>query len=200
MRLILRKAGQQGISIIEVMVAVTILAILAMVGLPSFSIWMHNTKIRTGAESMLAGLQLARSEAVRRNATVRFQFVTNFTNTCSLSNNVGNWIVGLDDPTNNCHVAASETVLPRTIQSKSALEGSPEITVSALDSAGNAATLVAFNGMGRMTQTTMIQRIDLDSSVLASGDSRDLRILITPGGQIRMCDPNVSSTSDPRFC
>jgi type IV fimbrial biogenesis protein FimT len=171
-----------------------------MVGLPSFSIWMQNTKIRTGAESVLAGLQLARNEAVRRNTVVRFQFVNNFTNSCALSNNSGNWIVSQDDPAGNCNVAPSDTVAPRTIQFKSAIEGSTDVTISATNSTGAASTFVAFNGLGRVTATTQIARIDVDSSVLAAADSRDLRILITPGGQVRMCDPNVSSASDPRYC
>ena len=200
MRLILGKAGQRGVSIIEVMIAVTILVILLMVGLPSFSIWMQNTKIRTVAESILAGLQLARNEAVRRNAVVRFQFVNNFTNACALSNNSGNWIVSQDDPANNCNAAPSETVAPRIIQFKAAIEGSPDVTISATNSTGAASTFVAFNGLGRVTATTKIARIDVDSSVLAATDSRDLRILVTPGGQVRLCDPNVASSSDPRYC
>lgn len=200
MRLILGNRRQQGVSIIEVMVAVTVLIVLLMTGLPSFSVWLQNTKVRTGAESILAGLQLARMEAVRRNAVVRFQFVDNFTNSCALASNTGNWIVSQDDPTNNCHIAPSDTAAPRTIQSKPAIEGSPDVTIAAVDSVGNAATFVAFNGMGRVTATTLIQRIDIDSSMLAASDSRDLSILIAPGGQIRMCDPNVTATTDPRYC
>lgn len=200
MRLITRIARQRGVSIIEVMIAVTILIILLMVGLPSYSVWLQNTKIRTGAESILAGLQLARNEAVRRNTVVRFQFVNNFSSSCSLSSNSGNWIVSIDDPTNNCHIAPSDTTAPRTIQSKPAIEGSPDVTIAATNSAGVASTFVAFNGLGRITATTQIARIDIDSSVLAATDSRDLRILLTPGGQIRMCDPNVSNTADTRYC
>lgn len=200
MRLITRLARQQGLSIIEVMIAVTILIILLMVGLPSYSVWLHNTKIRTAAESILAGLQLARNEAVRRNTVVRFQFVNNFSSSCSLSSSSGNWIVSMDDPTNNCQIAPSDTTAPRTIQSKPAVEGSPDVTIAATNSVGVASTFVAFNGLGRITATTQVARIDIDSSVLAAADSRDLRILLTPGGQIRMCDPNVSNTADTRYC
>jgi type IV fimbrial biogenesis protein FimT len=200
MRLIAGKSGQQGVSIIEVMVSVTILVILLMVGMPGFSLWLQNTKIRTGAEAILAGLQLARNEAVRRNAVVSFHLVNNFTSSCTLASNSGNWIVSLADPTSNCHIGPSETLAPRIVQSRAAVEGSTDVTVAAVNSVGVPATFISFNGLGRMTASTQIAQIDIDSSVLAATDSRDLRIFITPGGQVRMCDPNVSSTTDPRFC
>lgn len=187
-------------TIIELMIAVTILVILLMLGLPGYSVWLQNTKIRTGAESILAGIQLARNEAVRRNTVVRFQFVDNFSNSCALSSTSGNWIVSLDDPANNCHIAPSEATVPRIIQSKQANEGSADVTLAATNSASVASTSLSFNGLGRVTSANQIARIDIDSSVLAATDSRDLRILVTPGGQVRMCDPNVSDSNDPRFC
>lgn len=200
MRLIASQSGQQGMSLIELMVAITILAIVTVLALPSYGVWINNTKIRTTAESILAGLQLARNEAVRRNAIVRFQFVDNFTNTCALSSTAGSWIVSLDDPAGKCDIAPSDTAAPRIVQSKPAAEGAAGVTTAATDSTTAASTTVAFNGLGRVTSSTQIARIDLDSSVLAASDSRDLRIMVTPGGQIRMCDPNVSSASDPRHC
>jgi len=63
---------QQGFTLVELMIAVAVLGILLSVGVPSFKAWLLNTKIRTTAEAMQNGLQLARAEAVRRNERVRF--------------------------------------------------------------------------------------------------------------------------------
>ncbi|MBI2509431.1 MAG: prepilin-type N-terminal cleavage/methylation domain-containing protein, partial [Betaproteobacteria bacterium] len=57
-----------GFTLIELMVGIAIVGILIMIALPNFTIWIQNTQIRAGAEGILSGLQLARTEAVRRNA------------------------------------------------------------------------------------------------------------------------------------
>ena len=66
-------AGQHGVSLIEMMVAVTILAILVMLGIPSYQQWTLNTRIRTVTESIQNGLRLARNEASQQARYVRFQ-------------------------------------------------------------------------------------------------------------------------------
>src|SRR5689334_20354398 len=62
----------QGFSIVELMTAVAIFGILAAMAVPMYSSYMANTQIRTAAESMLSGVQLARTEAVKRNGVVEF--------------------------------------------------------------------------------------------------------------------------------
>lgn len=64
--------GQSGVTLVELVIALAILAIIATLALPSFQTMIENQRLRTAAESMLNGLQLARAEAIRRNARVRF--------------------------------------------------------------------------------------------------------------------------------
>jgi type IV fimbrial biogenesis protein FimT len=59
-------------TLIEIMVAVTIVVILLAAAMPSFSEWIQNSKIRTAAESIQNGISLARSEAVHRNTVAQF--------------------------------------------------------------------------------------------------------------------------------
>src|SRR4026208_2333025 len=64
-----------GFTLIEVMITLAVLSLLLMVGLPGMATWLQNTQIRASAEATQAGLQVARAEALRRNAPVRFQLV-----------------------------------------------------------------------------------------------------------------------------
>lgn len=56
-----------GFSLIELVIAIAILGILLGLGLPTLVNYSRNIKVRTVAESFLAGIQLARGEAVRLN-------------------------------------------------------------------------------------------------------------------------------------
>ena len=62
---------ERGFTLIELMITLGVFAVLTILALPSFNQWIANTKIRSTTESILAGFQLARTEAVRLNRGVR---------------------------------------------------------------------------------------------------------------------------------
>ena len=44
-------------------------------------------------------------------------------------------------------------------------------------------------------------QIDLDNPMIANAvDRRKLRVVIPVGGAVRLCDPQVLVTTDPRIC
>jgi type IV fimbrial biogenesis protein FimT len=59
-------------TVIELMLVVTILAVLAAFAVPGMSRFLANAQVRGVAEEMRGGIELARAEAIRRNAEVRF--------------------------------------------------------------------------------------------------------------------------------
>ena len=198
------RATQSGLSLIEVLIGLTIMALLMMIGLPNMATWLNNSQIRTAGETMLAGLTLARVEAVRRNQVVRFQMVSDLTSGCVISTGGKSWVVSLDDPTGACDTAPSDTVAPRIIQVRSGSEGTPRAVVTA-----STAGTVYFNGLGRVTSpggAANITQLDISNPTggtceyVDGGPMRCLRIKISIGGEAKMCDPAVTDPTDPRIC
>lgn len=185
----------RGVTLVELMIGVSLLAFLLMLAGPGFSRWLQNSQIRTAAEALQNGLHLARGEAVRRNQTVRFQLTTTLDNGCSLSATARNWIVSMDDPTSKCASSPDDAVDPRILQVRPAGDGSPNAAVTA-DVAD-----VAFNGLGRASaaRTINITNPSGGTCAAASGPMRCLRIVVTPAGQLRLCDP-ARPTTDPQSC
>lgn len=193
-----QRQARQGFTLIELAIGLAIMGLLLALAFPNFSVWMTNIQIRAATEKIQSALQAARNEAMRRNTTVRFSLVNNLTAACTLSNTGKMWVVSRLDPTGKCNVAPSDTTDPYTTQTGSTAEGSPRVTVSATDGT-NARTSVSFNGIGRVvTSSNWIGQIDLD--VTPANTYRRLRIQISAGGQIRLCDPVVTASNDTRKC
>lgn len=186
---------------IELMIGIVIVSLLMFIGAPSFSLWIQNTQTRTAAESIQNGLQIARTEAVRRNTNVRFN-LTNAGGTVA-------WSVNCVNVTADC---------PAGIQTRSGGEGGANarvgISVAALPSpipanhfntaitAGTGLPAgVTFDGIGRTPAAnigTDITRIDVTNAVRA--DARRMVIVIGTGGQTRMCDPAIALATNPQGC
>jgi type IV fimbrial biogenesis protein FimT len=178
-RVLMSAAVQRGFTLVEVLISVVVLALLIMVGIPSFTVFIQNSKTRAAADGTLNGLQTARNEAIRRNACVQMKIV-----------NQTGWVV-------------STCAAPGTpLQSRSESEGSGANVVATISPGGDT---ISFNGLGRVVNpnpgdgSVPFNQVDLENSTLSTADNRKLRILIPAGGSLRMCDPKVGAT-DTRAC
>ena len=195
----------RGFTLVEIMVTMALFVVLLGLGVPAFTTFILNAKVKNAAETSLAGLNLARGEAVSRNAVVRFQMVTDLTSSCANSSTALAWVVSLDNAAGACNIDPSATTTPRIVQKQAGLEGTDSISVSATGGSG-----VAFNGLGRIVTGTSLPtpftQIDFTSAqgvcehTSASGTVRCLRILLSTSGQAKLCDPKVAATTDPRYC
>lgn len=171
-----RKFGQCGFSLIELLIGMVIMGILLSLAMPSFQTWLQNSQIRNAAESVQNGLQRARAEAVGRNANVEFVFGAG-----------SSWVVQLTDGTD--------------IEARSSNEGSPNVTVAVTPAGATKVTFTNFGGLAAANGdgSAPFTQVDFDSPVLSAGDSQELRVTIGLGGNVRMCDPNAPAGS-PRAC
>jgi len=170
-----------GFTLVELMIGIVIVAVLASLAMPSFLDTLRNSEVRNAAESITAGMQRARAEAVSRNANVQFVLGAG-----------SSWTVDYEikpvpgDP---------------PIDSRSSNEGSRNVTVTAvaLDGA-TAATTIIFNSLGQpkvgVPATEQLARIDL----AAPRATTSLRVTIGVGGNARMCDPALPAGSSTRAC
>ena len=166
------RSVQGGFTLIELIIAIVLTALLVTLAVPSFQIMLANGQIRTATQALYDGLQLARVEAIRRNERVVF------------TNSAGsNWTITIE---------AGGTV----VQTRSSSEGTRQATV-AVTPVG--ATQVTFDSLGRVVANTdasaSIATLDIDvpTSLIAAADSKEQRVSITTGGAVRTCDPNAAA-------
>lgn len=163
---------QRGFTLIELAVVIAIAAILLALAVPSFQVMLANAQIRTAAQALNDGLQLARVEAIRRNERLIFTKGTQSAWTVSLVSDGS------------------------TVQTRPYTEGSSAATVTITP---NDATKITFNSLGRVVAnadaSSAITQLDIDvpTTLISSADSKELRITITSGGAIRLCDPNATA-------
>lgn len=194
-----------GFTLIELMITLAIMAVIYTLAAPMMAQWMNDSRIRVAAETMQAGIMLARTEAIRQNAPVRFQLMSTLDGACLPSDTGTNWVVSLDDATTKCDIAPSPTADPRIVQIKSGQEGTARVLIAATRAGGNPATTITYTGTGRLSGATSIDTIDIttvDGGACQhlGGDSRCLRIRILPGGDSRVCDPKIVDVNDVRRC
>lgn len=185
-----------GFSLIELMVAVTILAILVAVGVPSFRDWMNNARIRTAAEGIQNGLRVARNEAAQRGVPVRFELT---------SATAGRWQVCQLGPTDTACQAT--TILDRRDGSEAGLSIAASTSANKQTTASIATALtggvpagITYTALGRPSSfgAGSIARIDIYG---ASTAGRRQVLIVSSGGMVRMCDPaSTLSSSDAQSC
>jgi type IV fimbrial biogenesis protein FimT len=165
------RSAARGFTLIELMVVMTVVAILATMAAPSMREQLANFRVRSAADGIVNGLNVARAEAARRNSPAAF----------TLNSGGAGWSVAQVSPST-------------AIQSRGNGESS-SLTVSS----STASLVVTFlpTGIVDTTATPRLEQISISSTV-PNTNSRQINIL--GGGLIRMCDPGITAAGDPRAC
>ncbi len=202
---------QPGFTLIEIMIALGIAAMLMALGLPAFKDFLANSKIRNAAENLQSFLNQARSEAINRNQPVQFLLFADTDYDASqvalaTANTTGpNVLIRVLNPTSGAYThvdwkngyegsgsasAAPATTVTATYQPMALGGVADTITVKGLGGTllgGQAIFDIANTGAGACHTTGTPSPI------------RCLRVTVSVSGQIRMCDPSVAA-GDPRAC
>lgn len=195
----LTRPTPRGFTLIELMVTVSIVALVMAMAAPNFTTWIRNSRVRATAESLQSGIKLAQIEAQRRAHTVVFFRTASKTclGTETVSASGDYWQIRMVP-----NVLLSSDTGPEAIQCGSLTEAGSGVGLT------SATSLLCFNADGRQTDATNVvgnvsctagaQSYDVKSTT-TGGEDRPLRVLITLSGAVRLCDPKKQST-EPDGC
>jgi type IV fimbrial biogenesis protein FimT len=180
------KAQQRGFTLLEMMIAISLLAALLAFGLPNFRDFIRNARMAAAANDLLADMNLARSEAIKRRVPVTLCKSNSAGTACdtSTTSEFRRWIVFVDDADAAVDAAddgdgvvdGGETIL-RT----SGI--APEIDDAA--ATGRSSTFIS-SGFIRPNLANLEQVVFCDSrgnTVTSGGDSAARAITITATGR-----------------
>lgn len=201
-----RRVG--GFTLTELLVGIAIVAILLGLGVPSISGYLQSAKLNAAAQSYLAGIQTARTTAIRQNLVAQFVLTDTPVETANLADalvpnpNGQNWVARVTDPTR----APPAFLL---IEAKSATEGSasfatpPSVLIAGLSAPTPFTGVLGFNGFGatadQNTYTFVLQNPQ-GGLCAPAGPMRCPNVLVPAGGLARICDPLVTAATDSRGC
>ena len=170
----------RGVTLIELMIALAIAVILLVLAAPAYTLWLADSEIRAGAQSIAGGLRYAQAEAIKRNDSV--QLVLN------PATGSGGWSAQLVDGT--------------VLQAGFFAEGAPRIVVTPT----GGLTTITFTALGQVAATNADATGPFSAVVLSSSftGTHPLTVLVGTVGQagVKICDPawNNKTPPDPKGC
>lgn len=171
--------GQRGFTLLELLVAIAVLAILLSAAVPSFMTTIRNNRLATDANALLTVLTLARSEAIKRNGPV---VVCRSTDGAACAAGGSGWQAGAliyADENANATLDAGEVVIRAEV---------PLVTVSTIASTNNYVNRVSFLNNGAVSSAGTFT-ISADASTTAVR-----KVVVGMTGRPRICDPSKDSS------
>ena len=127
----------RGFTLVELMVTLVVAAVLTVIAVPSFSNMINSNRLTTATNAMIAAINTARMEAIKRNGSVQFCSNTASTNTTGTTDTLGNAC-----STNAGAVLALSAATASTVQAPPVALSIPSVHVRGTIAA------IRFNGSG----------------------------------------------------
>lgn len=187
----------RGFSLVELMVAVSVIAILMALAMPNFTSWIRNARVRTVAESLQSSLRLAQTEAQRRNqSVVLFRTSSKDCSTAATVDAAGmQWqLRSVPNP-----LMTDVADGPEAIQCGVLTDVSTGVSIT------STAATICFAADGRQTTLTNPTNVGADCAAgvaryrveptVSSAENRPLQLDVSLSGSVRMCDPKKPNTA-----
>jgi type IV fimbrial biogenesis protein FimT len=180
-----------GFTLVEAMVSVSILAVLALLGVPALSDTVNARRVQGAAQSLAATLRTAQGEAIRRNRSVEVIFTN-------------------DEPVAASVVGAAPVVASaaRGWMARVVAPAGPADFVTGTALAGDFAAIALVNGtLASVGFTPSARPVDFSAGpglaaplaaplvvrIGMAGTARVRCVSISSGGSVRVCDPSRPS-------
>lgn len=180
--------AQRGVTLLELMVTVVIVAILLAVAVPYFGDWIKRSSVGAGAQLIQNALRQAEAEAIRRNSDVEFMLTDDVPSVSAVATLVAkengkNWTIRVvDSKASNRYVNGYTT---KDISASVSYQGPASIR---------------FSGAGRVLDSTGVAVSGKQIfRVSQTGANVAYCVFVTPGGGVKMCNPALAS-GNPQAC
>ncbi len=175
-----RRCAQRGVTLIEVMMVLTIAAILLAAGIPFFREFVARNRLDSAAQDLLTSLQFARSEATRRGGQVTLLL----SGTADSADWGSGWSMFVDTNRDEALDAGEEVIR----------QGMALAAPLSLFGSSGFKNFIAFDRDGRLTETGGGYLVLCDGGKLEDGGrSRSRAVLVNGAGRVRMAARNSSN-------
>jgi len=176
----MRKFTNSGMTLLEVIITMSILAILVGASAPYISDIMERQKLKAAGETIFADLRLAQSEAIKRNQTIFVDFKTSASDWC-YGTNVGN----------SCDCGTPGQCQIDNIDKVVRGERFKGISLQKAKFAGNK----SYTAFDPLKGFALADGVKNGSIWLKSSNGTQLAIIVNRLGRIRFCSPTMNEYS-----
>lgn len=165
----------KGFTLVEMMVAIAILGILVTIAAPSFNSFFDRYRVKRAADTVSAFLINTKSEAIKRNATVRTVF----------KSSSSGWCAGMTTA-DTCDCTADDGSC-QFLKPDGTPDGADRL-IRGSDFKGVTLTSPADGAM--FSFTSLRGAVNSGHAQIQSADGLQVRVVVAGTGRIRLCSPS----------